>query len=80
MNLERQELFNQIRKIFVQVLDDNTIALKEETKASDVYGWDSLTHIQLVVSIEKHFKIRFTSREIQTWQNVGQMIDCILTK
>lgn len=80
MNLERSELFKQIQTIFIKVLDDETIDLKESTQASDVEGWDSLTHIQLVVAIEKHFDIRFTSREIQTWQNVGQMADCIQTK
>ncbi len=80
MNLERSELFKQIHTIFVKVLDDEAIDINENTQASDVEGWDSLTHIQLVVAIEKHFNIRFTSREIQTWQNVGQMVDCIQSK
>ena len=78
--MERAEMIKQINDIFIDILDDESIVLGEETQASDVDEWDSLNHIQLVVAIEKHFKIRFTSKEIQSWNNVGEMMDCIATK
>jgi len=78
--MERSEMIKQINDIFIDILDDESIVLSEETQASDVDEWDSLNHIQLVVAIEKHFKIRFTSKEIQSWNNVGEMMDCIATK
>ena len=74
------DILKQINEIFKDVLDDDSIVINSDTTANDVEGWDSLTHIQLVVAIEKHFKIRFTSSEIKSWKNVGEMINCIQTK
>lgn len=78
--MEKGDILKAVNLIFIDTLDDENIILSYETVADDVEEWDSLNHIQLVVAIEKHFKIRFTAREIQNWQNVGEMIDCILTK
>lgn len=78
--MERSEILKQINEIFVDTLDNEDVVIEEQTQATDVEEWDSLTHIQLVVAIEKHFKIRFTSKEIQSWSNVGAMMDCIQEK
>ena len=78
--MNKAEVLQQVHRIFIDVLDNEGISLSEITTASDVDGWDSLTHIQLVVAIERHFKCRFTSMEIQSWSNVGEMIVSILGK
>ena len=78
--MERTELLKQITDIFVDTLDNEEIILQETTTANDVEDWDSLTHIMLVVAVEKKFKVKFTSKEILSWQNVGEMMGCILTK
>ncbi len=78
--MDRNELLKKINAIFIDILDNEEVVIAESTTADDVYEWDSLTHIQLVVAIEKYFKIRFTSKEIQSWNNVGEMMNCILEK
>lgn len=78
--MERETMLKQINDIFIDVLDNKEIRLTEAIKAVDIEEWDSFTHIQLVVAIEKHFEIHFTSKEIQNWRNVGEMMDCIQAK
>ena len=78
--MEKEKALEIVNKIFIDVLDDEQIVLSDATTANDVDDWDSLTHIQLVVAIEREFNLRFTSMEIQSWTNVGEMIDCIISK
>jgi len=73
-------ILEQVNEIFKDVLDMEEIQLTELTTANDIEEWDSLNHIHIVVSIEKHFKIRFSSKEIQSWKNVGEMVSCISQK
>jgi acyl carrier protein len=78
--MERNEILTKLTPIFREQLDNEDIELNAETTADDIEEWDSLSHIQLIVAIEKAFGIRFTSSEIQSWNNVGEMIDSIISK
>jgi acyl carrier protein len=75
--MTNDEILTQMNDIFRRVLDDPGVALRPETTARDVPGWDSLSHVQLVVAVEKHFKIKFSSREIFSFKNVGDMCTAI---
>lgn len=78
--MERSKIFNELNEIFEDIIDEGSVTLLDTSTVDDIDGWDSLTNIQLVVEIEKSFKIRFTSEEITTWKNVGEMIDSIIDK
>lgn len=75
--MEKEQILKEVNKIFCDVLDNEDIVIHLETSAPDIEEWDSLSHIQLVVAIEKHFKIRFTAAEISGWGNVGEMISSL---
>ena len=55
--MKRSELLEHLLEIFIDTLDNEEIKLSEETTANDIDEWDSLSHIMLIVAIEKHFKI-----------------------
>lgn len=75
--MELNEIIKQVNDIFIDVLDNDDIKLTADTSAKDVEDWDSLNHIQLIVAIEKHFKLRFNTNEINSWKNVGEMCENI---
>ncbi|KFF08257.1 acyl carrier protein [Chryseobacterium luteum] len=78
--MNKNEILSKLTKVFRDELDNEEIVLNTETTADDVEEWDSLSHIQLIVAVEKAFGIRFTSSEIQGWNNVGEMADSIDSK
>jgi len=78
--MTREQIIQDLQEIFCDVFELDTITIDANTSALDIDEWDSLTHIQLVVSVEKKYKIRFNSAEIQTWENVGKMVDSIQQK
>lgn len=78
--MERQEILTKVEAIFQDVLDNEDITLTEGMSASDIEEYDSLSHIQLVVAIEKAFGIKFASKEIMSWQKIGDMVDSICNK
>ncbi len=78
--MTQEQVLNDLTGIFRDVLDNDDIKISAATIAKDVEEWDSLSHIQLIVAIEKHFKIRFTTAEINSWKNVGEMCGTIAQK
>jgi len=78
--MELQDILQEVTKIFTHVLENPGILLKEETTAADIEDWDSLNHIHLVVAIEKRFNVRFTSKELRSFANVGDLCRALLVK
>lgn len=71
---------NNLTDIFRKVFNDDSIDITPETSAETIPGWDSLSHIKLMISIEKSFSIRFTAKEISNLNNVGELVSIIKAK
>lgn len=69
-----------LQSIFREVFDDDNIDLSPEMTANDVDGWDSLSHVNLIVSIESHFNIKFSQKELLTFKKVGDLMASIEQK
>lgn len=70
----------RITPICRDIFDRPDLQLTSGLTAKDVEEWDSLSHIRLVVAIEKEFGIKFALGELQSLQNVGEMIALIEKK
>ena len=68
--MQDDEILNQLQIIFQEVFEDDAIMINLNTTAEDINTWDSLNHINLVVSAEKLFDIRLALGEIAELQNV----------
>ncbi len=78
--MERIEVIDKLTTIFRTTFSDDSLVLKDEMTANDVDRWDSLSHMILIAEIEKAFSIKFKLRDLNKMQNVGAMIDIIITK
>jgi len=62
-----------LKKVILAELDLDDCELREETVASEVPGWDSLSHIGILCAVEKAFKVRFSTLEALRLKNMGDL-------
>jgi acyl carrier protein len=73
-------IYASLKLIFQDVFDDDTLVITPELTASDVAEWDSLSHIRLMLAVERSFKIKFSAAQTAGLQNVGQLAELIRAK
>lgn len=78
--MEKKELMDKLTEIFREVMDNDEIALNDETTSEDIEEWDSLSHIELIDVIGKELGVKITSMEFRGWENVGEMVESLLQK
>jgi acyl carrier protein len=75
--VDEAQIYVQLEPIFHDVFDDEALKLTPGLTAKEVDGWDSLTHIRLMLSIEKAFKVKFSTSEYGSLKNVGDLVGLI---
>jgi acyl carrier protein len=78
--MDEPQIYQRLTEIFQEVFDEDSIEVTPKLSADDVDGWDSLTHIRLILTIEKVFKIKFSTSEIGKLENVGDLVALIQAK
>ena len=73
-------IIDRVTETARMIFDNDDLVLTRGTTAQDVDGWDSLTHINLIVALEREFKIKFTTAEVTGMKNVGELSDLIARK
>jgi acyl carrier protein len=64
---------NELKKTILSALNLDDWELDEQTTASQVPGWDSLSYVNILVAVEKHFQVRFSNLEVLRLKNVGDL-------
>lgn len=78
--MDDPQIYAQLTTVFHDVFDDDSLEVTPDLSAKDVDGWDSLTHIRLLLSVEKKFNVKFTTSEIGRLENVGDLVSLIEAK
>jgi acyl carrier protein len=78
--MEQNKVLKELNEIFIDVFEDDSISINENTTTDDIESWDSLNHIQMITAVEKHYKIRFNLNELLNFKNVGDLCKSIQAK
>jgi acyl carrier protein len=70
-------IYPRLTEVFHDVFDDDSIDVTPGLSAKDVDGWDSLTHIRLILTVEKTFQVKFSTSEIGKLENVADLVALI---
>ena len=78
--MEREQIVQKVREILIPIVKHDNFQMTDELAAADVDGWDSLSHMKIITTIEEKFNINFTLREVNKLKNMGTLIDLIQSK
>ena len=78
--MDEKTVIDRLNAIFREVIEQDDITLSRELTADDVEGWDSLNHTLIISEIQKKFEIKFDLAEVLGFENVGDLVDAILSK
>lgn len=70
-------IYAELAGVFAELFDEDVPTLTPSTTAADVPGWDSFTHLSLIVAVETHFGIRLSTRQVEGLANVGDLVAAI---
>ncbi|WP_395763512.1 acyl carrier protein [Stutzerimonas balearica] len=78
--MNEKDILNALTEVFRDVFDDDDVVLTPDTTANDIDGWDSQTHVLLIVAAEQRFGVKFRTAELESLKNVGHFAELIRAK
>lgn len=74
------EIYKKLDRVFRDIFDDIEIDLKPETSAADIPDWTSFNHVNLIVATEQAFGVKFSTSDIESLKNVGELVALVRSK
>lgn len=78
--MEREKILQKFKDILIKVLEHDNFEITDNLVAADVAGWDSLTHMVIITTIEEEFGVKFRLKELNKLKNAGTLIELIQSK
>ena len=78
--MEKEQIIKELEQIFKSVLEEDDLTISEDMETSDIQGWDSLAHINIIEEKEENFHIHIAVGEIVVLQTIGDMVKLIQSK
>jgi acyl carrier protein len=64
---------NELKTTLLAALKLKDWDISDETLASEIPGWDSLNHLNVIIAVEQHFGVRFKNFEVLKLKNIGEL-------
>jgi acyl carrier protein len=66
---------DDLQQVFRRVFDEPDLLITPATTANDVDGWDSLSHVTLILAVEQRFQVRLGTKGLLAMKNVGDLLN-----
>lgn len=74
------KLFNGVCQAFEAAFSTDPASISLTSEPSDIAGWDSMGHVQLVAELEKIFSVAFEVDEVMEMEDVASIIRVLKDK
>ena len=78
--MTKPEIYEVLTRIFREVFASEDMILSDDLSAKEVPDWDSFKQIEIIIAVEEHFGIKFRTREMDSLNNVGDLVKLIASK
>lgn len=78
--MDHESIKAEISEIFEDVMDLDDVVLEDGTTADDIEEWDSLSHVRLIVAVERQYGVKFSNAEIDGLTKFGDIVTLVLEK
>jgi acyl carrier protein len=78
--MTREQAYVLLNDIIRDVLETETVAIDDATRASEIVDWDSPAGIGVLAAAEVRFGVRLRAEEAERIERMGDLVDLILDK
>lgn len=73
----KNNVYNRVTAVFRDIFDLPDLEISTSDTAHSIKGWDSLTHVRLIVALEEEFELEFEPEKIMELRSVGELIEAV---